>query len=156
MQPLSPSMFLSPLHPTQHSAAFIQLSHEEILHKRKKLPAPMAKNKTKFSKAGIREKRECTTNAFTKRRVRNRPRSAQSKSSTFVFLPLILFSFAVVLENLHLLLSLCRGIYVPPSHFSHTTHSLPLPSYPPSVCQTSFFPPSQSTQPATPFVGVLV
>jgi len=55
IQPLSP-VFLSPLHPSQHLAVFIQLTHEEILHKSKKLPAPAARKKS-HTKAGIKENR---------------------------------------------------------------------------------------------------
>lgn len=87
IQPLSP-VFLSLLHPTQHSAGFIQLTHEEILHKRKKLPAPMT-GKKKNSQKRASKKRERAQNQRsrnkTKRKVRNRCRSAQSKSSAFVF-----------------------------------------------------------------------
>lgn len=99
--PLSPSVFLSPLHPIQYSAAFIQLTHEEILHKRKKLPAPMTR-KNKFSKAGIKEKRKSAEPTLLQQ---DKKKSQKSLSLHPVeifrlcFLSLILFSFAVVLEN---------------------------------------------------------
>lgn len=40
---------LSAFHPTQHTAAYIQLTHEEILHKKQKTVAPQKKNKKRIT-----------------------------------------------------------------------------------------------------------
>lgn len=155
IEPLSPSVFLSLLHPTQHSAVFIQLTHENILHEKKKLPAPMTEKK--ILKSGHQRKRERAKNQRscneTKRKVRNRCRSAQTKSRTFVFcLPIYLVS------QLFWRISICywafvEGFRCPPTHFSHTTHPRPFPASLSLSLPDKFFPPSHSTQPASPFCG---
>lgn len=73
------------------------------------------------------------------------------------FLSLVLFG-----SQLFKRISICywafvQGFMCPPTHFCHTTHPLPLlTSLFPISLSDKFFPPSHRTQPATPFVGVLV
>lgn len=132
---LSLLLFLSPLHPTQHSAVFIQLTHEEILHEKK---AASSKKKKKKRASKKEEHNQCSCNK-TKRKFRNHCRSTQSKSPAFVFC----LSFYLVRSCFRELASATKPLWrdlCAPLHISPITPipSACLPPYPQSVCQTSF------------------
>lgn len=115
--PASLSLFYIP-------PSFIQLTHEELLHKSKKTVAPLAGKPILHSGHLSTEPSSCNK---IKRKIRTCCRSDEAKIFPRYFWSLVLFSFAVVLENWHLLTAFVEGFLFPPN-------ISPVPSSPPIPC----------------------
>lgn len=126
IQPLSPPVFLCPLYAKQYPAAFIQLTHEEILHKKNKLLAPLM-GKNIFRSRHHHSAKSTNTLATRQKEKSEITVAPPSQNLLSLFVVSHIIYFAGVLENYHLLQSLCRGIYVPPYTFLSYPPSPPIP-----------------------------